>query len=106
MLQAMLPEEIELIAGWTGEKGKMIEAMIKVKFLDKNGDSYVVHDWLDHAGHLAAFKKRAILAAKKRWSKYATSTSTSITKTKPSNTKNKTTNAPILTVPNQYKKNN
>jgi hypothetical protein len=75
------PEEIETAAGWWGEKGRAVEAMVTVGFLDKDDSgNFQVHDWLDHAGHLVAFKKRAISAAKRRWKKYATSNAKRISK--------------------------
>lgn len=66
-------QEIESVVGWWGGSGKMVEAMVSVGFLEKTETGYQVHDWLEHAGHLAAFKKRARAAAKKRWDKYASS---------------------------------
>lgn len=68
-------QEIESIAGWKGESGMMIDAMLKdgISLLEKIDGGYKVHDWLEHAGHLKAFKKRAKTAAKKRWNSYATS---------------------------------
>ena len=77
--------EVESAAGWIGEKGKLVAAMLKLNFLEKIEDGYRIHDWLDHAGHLAAFKKRAKSGAKERWRSYASS-----------NAKSKITNAPIL----------
>lgn len=65
--------EVEAAVGWSGESGKMVEAMLKVGLLDQRDNGYLVHDWMDHAGHLVAFKKRAKSAAKKRWRKLATS---------------------------------
>ena len=72
------PEEIETVAGWWGEKGRAVEALLTVGFLERDeGGNFQVHNWLEHAGHLAAFKKRAKTAAKVRWKRYATSIPTS-----------------------------
>ena len=69
-------EEIESVVGWWGEKGRAVEAMLTVCFLERDDSgNFQVHDWFEHAGHLAAFKKRAKSAAKKRWAKYASSIS-------------------------------
>lgn len=79
------PDEIEAAAGWWGEKGRALEALMTVGFLEKDrAGNFQVHDWLEHAGHLAAFKKRAKTAAKKRWSKYASSIASSKDKQCPS----------------------
>lgn len=64
-------QEIESILGWKGKKGVLIDALIKVGFLDllhtDEDEIYHVHDWLEHAGHLAAFKKRSKQSNQKRW---------------------------------------
>lgn len=89
MLEGYSKDEIESILGWAGEKGKLVEKFLTLEFLSSSEKGYVVHDWFDHAGHLAAFKKRAKTAAKKRWKKYATSIPSS-------NRKHQITNAPNL----------
>ena len=79
-------QEIEATCDWWGLEGQMVEAMVKVGFLDETEDGYQIHDWLDHAGHLAAFKARAIYAARKRWGKLGKrSNASSMLKTKSSN---------------------
>lgn len=71
-LAGYLPAEIEHIMGWRGEKGLAVEALVKVGFLDPLPEGgYQVHDWLDHAGHLAIYSERAKAASAKRWSKKA-----------------------------------
>jgi hypothetical protein len=87
----MLETEIERVCRWWGKKGAMVSAMIETGFLERDGDFYQVHDWLDHSGHLATFKKRAIKAARKRWgikrkSSNATSNASSSSKQCPSST--------------------
>lgn len=67
-------QEIESIAGWWGKQGEMIEAMLRdgTRFLDREEDgTFVIHDWLEHQGHLAAYKIRGRKAAKKRWESMA-----------------------------------
>ena len=67
--------EVEAVAGWEGDPGKLLEALERVNLLKKNGQGYVCHDWEDHEGHLIAFKKRGTLAAKARWKRYIKHTS-------------------------------
>lgn len=91
-------QEFESVLEWKGESGKLFEAMKKVGFVHQNSNGIYVHDWQDHAGHLAVFKERARLAAQERWNNYY------------ANNKNKqcykhaTSNAPTIpnhTLPNQ-----
>lgn len=73
------PEEIESLAGWDGKPGTLLEGMLKVGLLDKSGGGVVIHDWKEHQGHIAAFKERGRMMAKRRWSKarHAASNATS-----------------------------
>jgi hypothetical protein len=101
MLQGYLKHEIEAMIGWTGEKGALVDAMRKVHLLDECEDGYAIHDWLDHAGFLSVFKKRAKTAAKRRWRRYATSIATSNAQNKTSIAKMQITYAPNHTIPNK-----
>lgn len=38
-------QEIESVIGWWGEEGKAIEALLKVGFIEKKDNQYVVCDW-------------------------------------------------------------
>src|SRR5574338_1101871 len=78
----------------------MVEAMKKpgINFLEKSSNVYKIHDWEEHAGHLAAFKKRAKSAAYKRWNRYATSIAPSMKNDDFSNTPN------LPNLPNQPNK--
>ena len=90
------PTEVETVLGWHGENGKLVDALVKFNFIEKTATGYMIHDWIDHAGHLAVFKKRAKTAAKQRWKAYATSNAKRTDK-------QCYTNAPnhlILTIPN------
>ncbi len=69
-LHSYLPEEIESILDWSGEKHKLIDAMTKVGFLTKNNGNYAVNDWEDHEGHISILKERSRLANKVRWGRY------------------------------------
>lgn len=76
-----------------------IEAMIDCGFLERlEGDKgFACHDWLDHQGHLAAFKERAERGAKARWDKAR------MLKGKPSNAKHDSKQCleqcPVPTIP-------
>ncbi len=68
-------QEIESVCDWWGEKGKMVEVFLAVVWLERIENGFQVHDWLEHQGHLMAYKKRASEAAKVRWSKLNHATS-------------------------------
>lgn len=60
---------IERHLKWRGKKGEGIETLVRYGFLDPVEDGYEVHDFLDHQGHIAAYKVRAKAASKARWGK-------------------------------------
>ena len=60
-------QEIESIVGWWGNEGEMIAALIKVGFLKNNKDGFYIHDWIDHEGHIVAYKEKAQMMANARW---------------------------------------
>jgi hypothetical protein len=67
-------QEIESIAGWWGKPGEMLEVMLRdgTRFLEQEEDgTYILHDWLEYQGHLAAYKIRAKKANDARWGKLA-----------------------------------
>jgi len=86
-------KELESICGWTGKENELIEAMIKTGFIEKKGETYIIHDWKDIQGHIVAFKKRSKIANKKRWGKYAEN------KTPLRTPKDEVKESPILTNP-------
>lgn len=63
-------KEIEEECQWWGEPGKMVQVMIDVGFIDLDGETYMVHDWMDHESHISAFSERAKLGAAAKWEKY------------------------------------
>jgi hypothetical protein len=79
-------QEIESIIEWWGERGRAADALVSLGFIDATDSGFVVHDWLEHSGHLAALKARGRANAQKRWRKaiegveYASSNATSIAK--------------------------
>jgi len=63
--------EIESLAGWAGEPGKLIKTLLAVKFLDrKKTGELSLHDWSEHEGHVAAIKDRNKQNALSRWKNY------------------------------------
>lgn len=63
-LKGYTSAEIEALAEWKGESGKMLQAMLRVGFLEPGNK---IHDWREHEGHLIIFKERAQQAAATRW---------------------------------------
>lgn len=112
-------DEIEKIVGWHGKPGQCLDALCDVGLLDrvratrrsasryaqpcttrvlqratkkhqKHLESYQIHDWLEHAGHIVHYKQRGRTAAAARWAKKspvsntdATSIATSIPQAMP-----------------------
>ncbi len=68
-LAAIGAQEIEAEVLWWGKPGEAVEALVRCGFLEIDGDTFIVHDWLSHSGHIAVYKKRAEKAAKARWAK-------------------------------------
>jgi len=61
---------LEVHLNWHGKKGKAIELLVSVGFLEPVGDgNYNVHDFLDHQGHIESFSIRGKAGAKARWAK-------------------------------------
>lgn len=61
-------QEIEAVIGWWGEREVCVKALERVRFLDLDSEGvYSVHDWLEHGGHIAAFKAKARVMNKVRW---------------------------------------
>ena len=63
------PEEIESIAGWTGDATAMLQAMLKVAYLDQTPEGVVLHGWKEHQGHIAEFRSRGKMMAEARWAR-------------------------------------
>lgn len=59
--------EIEAFAGWRGRSGRAVEALVRVGFLEPYDGGYRIHDWLDHAGHISAYKAKASAMAREKW---------------------------------------
>ncbi|WP_287704260.1 hypothetical protein [Desulfovibrio sp.] len=64
-------DDIEIVAGWTGESGVFVQTLESLRFLDKNGDAYCLHGWEEHQEYVTqepARIEKARKAAQKRWS--------------------------------------
>lgn len=68
-------QEIESACDWWGEKGKMVEVFVTLVWLEPIENGYQVHDWIEHQGHLKAYRKRAKDAAASRWGRIRDATS-------------------------------
>lgn len=62
--------DIEAAVDWWGEEGQCVEAFLSLRFLEKHGDTFVVHGWVERNGHIGAFAIRAKKAAEARWARY------------------------------------
>lgn len=61
--------QIEAILDWRGDPGQLIASMLLIGMLDGQEPNYRVHDWIEHQGHIEAFKARAKAGAKAKWDK-------------------------------------
>jgi len=59
----LLPDACE----WEDDPQKFIEALIEYEFIDKIGEKYVIHDWLDYSG--AFYEKKLYNRIKKQESR-------------------------------------
>ena len=50
-------EEIADAVMWDGEPQKLVEALEKSGFLDRNEEGVFIHDWRDYAGHFAQMRE-------------------------------------------------
>lgn len=63
-------EQIELKAGWWGDKGKALSALAKAGFIAKKNGVWGVVNWRKHQGHIYALKMKGRRMAEARWSQY------------------------------------
>jgi hypothetical protein len=68
-LEGYTDGEVEALAGWEGEPGALIAAMTHERslFLERIHSGFIVHNFMDRQGHLAAYSKRSKAANKARW---------------------------------------
>jgi 5-methylcytosine-specific restriction endonuclease McrA len=71
-LAGMDEVDIAFEAGWDGDPHVFVEAMVKAKVIDRNGEGvYKIHDWEEHQPWVAHKKERSEIAranAEKKWS--------------------------------------
>ena len=46
-ISQLTDDEIEMAAQWEGKDGEFVNACIKERWIDRNGEKTAVHDWLD-----------------------------------------------------------
>jgi hypothetical protein len=63
-LSGMTVEDIELAADWLGDEGAFVSELVRVRFLDQDGENYALHDWADHNPWAAGADARS---EKARW---------------------------------------
>ena len=71
-LSGMTVEDVEIAAGWNGEPGALVAALVEVGFLDGEDLRYRIHDWADHQPYVATRASRVQRArelANVRWEK-------------------------------------
>ena len=66
-LKNYTPGEIKTLVDFPGNAQAMLQAMLKVGFINKTKSGYQIQDWLEHEGHLITFQRRAKFAAASRW---------------------------------------
>ena len=70
VLDGYTAEDIEIDAGWTGERGAFAKAAAECGFLELTSSGYALHDWPDHQQYIIHAPERAALAkraAGMRW---------------------------------------
>jgi len=72
-LTDMTIEDIELVADWDPERpGELVPVLEELRWLDRDGDTYLLHDWQEHNPFAASSQERsehARKAAQERWAK-------------------------------------
>lgn len=62
--------DIAIEAGWNGDAGEFVRALVDTGWLDEIENGYALHDWVDHNGYAAAATDRtgkAVFSNLKRW---------------------------------------
>lgn len=54
VLVGWLPDEIRQAAGWGSDPDRFLTAMEAAGFLEKDGDTYTIHEWIEHQGDIIA----------------------------------------------------
>ncbi|MDD2966625.1 MAG: hypothetical protein PHN64_03900 [Desulfovibrionaceae bacterium] len=70
VLSGMDEEDIEIAARWDGEEGRLLEALVSLRFIDSEGGEYILHGWEEHQAYASKAEERrskAKAAADARW---------------------------------------
>jgi hypothetical protein len=71
-LAGMEAADIEAECNWTGEPGKLVETLCRLKLLDATSTGFAVHQWAEHQPWVSGFPQRQEAAQKAlaaRWHK-------------------------------------
>lgn len=71
-LAGMDTVDIEIAAGWEGDRGLFVDTLLELGFIDGNESGYSIHDWQQHneyATHADERSEIARKAARARWNK-------------------------------------
>ncbi len=71
-LTGMTDQDIELVVGWSGEPGILVETLAELRILDGDEGKRMVHGWAKSNPYVAASTKRSLAskkAAHARWKK-------------------------------------
>ncbi|HEC15736.1 MAG TPA: hypothetical protein ENI99_04055 [Sedimenticola sp.] len=71
-LSGMDAEDIEIAAKWDGKDGEFVSALVSLRFIEKEGNVFILHGWEEHNAYASAAKMRkekAKKAAEARWRK-------------------------------------
>lgn len=60
-------DELESILRWPGDRGLLVDALVKVGFLIKNPDGYSINDWEEHESHFVRYKEKSKAMNAARW---------------------------------------
>jgi len=72
VLEDMDGEDIALAARWKGDAKEFVDTLVELRLLDKNSETYSIHDWLDWNQFAASAPIRSKIARaniRKRWDK-------------------------------------
>jgi hypothetical protein len=69
ILSRMDREDIEIAARWTGKPDVLMESLVDLRWIDKNADTYILHDWQEHNAWAAKEEERSDIARLNRLGK-------------------------------------
>ena len=52
-------DDIEIAVRWAGQAGELVKTLLEVRFLERAGDLYRLHDWIDHNGYASGAEDRS-----------------------------------------------